>query len=224
MWRSFFYAVGIGLLMLGGQSLVLDHIVTAKKLSVPPSVKKLLADQDAPTNSGLVIGNNQIVTTQSGYLPNYSNTRGGAGIPTGGAVNNATQNGFQAQAVARDGFTLQNNGSRFGPSRFSGPAYGNYGGGRVQGVAPTGQPAQAIPQSVNAGQRNIGGNILPANYSNAYGNRPAGSYNGSDANVAFNPAEQRIIQAKDWMPWCLFAAGTVVLLYTKSWRPRTFDN
>ncbi len=34
-------------------------------------------------------------------------------------------------------------------------------------------------------------------------------------------SKQRVVQIKEWMPWCLFAAGTIIVLYTFSLPKRT---
>lgn len=91
--------------------------------------------------------------------------------------------------------------SRFGPSRFSGPRSGNYGGPRVDlsrsGInANSNQTPNAFPVSLPNG----------ANAAGVTGDfRPPGP-----------TAGPKTILTKDWMPWSLLAAGAIIFLYTSS--------
>ena len=114
MWRSFFYALGYILIISGVQTLVLDHVVTARAIRLPKIVRNAIDDDLA-----------------NGRQPLANVNYGGAGLsPNGGAglSVNAADRGSQV-GFSNNSFGPSN--SRFGPSRFAGPQYGHYGGPRV---------------------------------------------------------------------------------------------
>ena len=204
MWRSFFYAVGIGLLLLGGQSLVVDHGVTARNLKMPGAIKKILNDNGSLRNSLPQIGLNQrpIAGEQVGFARGNSNGY----LPTQGLVQPSQQIGG-----------LSAGQSRFGPSRFSGPQYGHYGGGRTGESYGSGAATRS-----NNGQSVFGnstqGNFRQASYTT--NGKLTENNLAPGTTMGVGPTNQRIIPTKEWMPWCLLAAGSIIVLYTNSWRPR----
>ena len=178
MWRSLFFALGIALMVLGVEALVFERFVIA------------------PT----------------AHLPKFLNGIYEKGMPDSFALNNGGQiSPFSANAQAANGngqnFRLPNyaqssQGSQFGPSRFSGPQTGNYGGGRVDlsrsGLNPR------TNQSTG-----------PAAYPISFGNNQSIANNVPSNSAA--PVSRTII-TKDWMPWSLLAAGAIIFLYTSSHR------
>lgn len=55
-------------------------------------------------------------------------------------------------------------------------------------------------------------------------NRSAGYRNDGYYNQTVNsPTVKRVYRTKEWMPWSLLAAGTVIVLYSISTRPANFD-
>lgn len=82
----------------------------------------------------------------------------------------------------------------------------SYNGSRFQA-----SPYSSDPQGAN--QSNYFGGTGNSKFSFAgFGNKDASK--ASD----LNPKGLRVIQTKDWMPWSLLAAGTLVVLYTNSTR------
>ncbi|MEM9412865.1 MAG: hypothetical protein AAGA30_17265, partial [Planctomycetota bacterium] len=142
MWRSFFLAVGIGLFLMGGQALVIDHVVVPKNTKLQRLITKIMSDEEAAKESSP-----PQVAVKNNVLPNAAPWN---------APNPKPQN---------DNFGYDS-GSRYGPSRFSGPAYGNYGGQRMtsnQGFTGLGsQNQRGVPNttaaqlaSYNAGAANV---------------------------------------------------------------------
>ncbi len=187
MWRSFFYAVGIGLFGLGLQTLVVDHFNVPKDTRLQNVIRKILSDEN-PNANGAGFG---------------ANAQPGLAIQTSGNPvpfqNN--QNGFRP-------FQGRQTGSRFGPSRFEGPAYGDYGGARVSTVG-TRQPffSQGNFGNSPAGNTNTGVNAIQAGY--------PGSTVQQQSLQKPRTAIQRI-NVREWMPWSLLAAGAITFLYTHS--------
>ena len=133
MWRSFFYAVGIGLFALGLEGLVFDHVLIPKDLKIQRFIKKIASDGPSQPNSGLGVAGPQSVAA-NGYNQQYP-----------------------AQANQTSRFAGFDTGSRYGPSRFAGPAYGSgYGGGRVGSDQDSRLRINNLP-STRAGQCSIGG-------------------------------------------------------------------
>lgn len=201
MWRSFFYAAGIGLLILGVESLVLDHVVTARKLRLPTSIKKMLIEDGG-----------QLATATGNRVKQLGNGIGQTvGYPSGNvSLGNGQPLSGRTQSRVDGGVY---NGSRFGPSRFSGPTYGHYGGSRINGANGNSRFTSGGNPN-NKSVNRFGGNYSQANYS-------TGSNVGSQPNRTIAaPPGRRLIKTKEWMPWCFLAAGTIVILYTNSWRPR----
>lgn len=184
MWRSFFYAFSIGLMVLGGEALVFERVTINPDAKLPPFAQRLLAGDSngqsfaQPSQNQYAFGGGQQVTS----TPNAIGGNAGQ-IPRVLPASSNNSNGYFSQ-------------SRFGPSRFSGPANGGYGGGRVGlGQSPqfanaqTGRistPTQLASASIPAGTKSVGGGRGP----------------------------RKQIITKDWMPWSLLTIGAVVFLYT----------
>ena len=175
MWRSFFYAVGIGLFTLGLQALVTDHVMVPKDTRLQKIIKKILDDEKGPA------GNVAARPQQSGpsTAPRSTLWRG----------------------QAQNGFGGVNTGSRFGPSRFAGPAYGTgYGGARINSNFNSPPPSNSgvfrtQPNSQLASFRNNGAPRKPA--------------------ATKAPALQKFL-IREWMPWSLLATGAIIFLYTRT--------
>lgn len=63
-------------------------------------------------------------------------------------------------------------------------------------------------------------------YQNAsYAYRGVGSYRSNNYynQSVGSPTVKRVYRTKEWMPWSLLAAGTVIVLYSVSTRPSSFD-
>ena len=166
MWRSFFYAIGIGLFTLGAEGLVLDSVVVQKNGKIQKLISKILSDDSANTSQP-----GTAVTT----------------TPPSEFASRPASNGWNGQPFSG------NAGSRFGPSRFSGPAYGNYGGARLN------SPGNSIPQSNNTA------------------NAQLTAYRGSVASEPnFDTKRFSNFSIREWMPWSLLALGAIIFLYTHS--------
>ena len=50
MWRSFFYALGVGLMVLGGEALIFERVALNPKTKLPPFAQRLLALDAAGPN------------------------------------------------------------------------------------------------------------------------------------------------------------------------------
>lgn len=191
MWRSFFYALGLGLMVLGVEALIFERVTLNPEVKLPPFAQSMLTP-DAPGPSIARPSQDQYAfggTSQVGGIPNAVGNNAGQ-VPR---VLPASSNvgGYSSQ-------------SRFGPSRFAGPANGGYGGGRVGfGQNPLG--------NARAGRNTTPAQL--ASNSTPVGTRYAGRRKG--------PAKQII--TKDWMPWSLIAVGAVVFLYTHTSRRRYSD-
>jgi len=166
MWRSFFYALGVGLMVLGGEALIFERVTIAPDAKLPPFAKRLLAPDRAgpnfsrPDYDQYAFGGAQQVSSNAGQFP--------GALP----VSSNARNGYSSQ-------------SRFGPSRFAGPANGGYGGGRI-----------GFGQNSTLGSPQVGRTSTPAqlaSVSSPVGNRYAGSGGGL----------RKQIITKDWMPWSL---------------------
>lgn len=150
MWRSFFFAVGAMLIILGLECLVADRFEISNRTRIPKLVAQMF--EEGKTQEGI-------------------------------------------------GSRLGSTGdSRYGKSLFQSPFSNNQ--------SLTSQDYYGGVSSSNLRQ--------PANrpFSLAgFGGK--GSENSS--NLRLNPGKPtRVIYTKDWMPWSLLAAGTLVVLYTKS--------
>ena len=177
MWRSFFLAVGIGLMLLGVEALVFERVVVSDTAKLPKFLNGLFEKASLDN------------LADARYLP-------GQGNPA--FQNPAYQTSNATPQFQRVPYSSE---SRFGPSRFSGPQSGNYGGGRVDlsrsGLNPTNvQTANAFPVS------------FPNGVNPAGARRDIGS-----PGLIRGP---RTILTKDWMPWSLLAAGAIIFLYTSS--------
>lgn len=178
MWRSFFLAVGIGLMAMGVEALVFERVVLNESAKLPSFLNGVF-EKDLLDSF-----------TQADYSP--------------GQGTSAFQNpSFQTANAANFQRVPYSTESRFGPSRFSGPTSGNYGGGRVD-LSRSGLNSNNGPGPI--------GNALPVSFSN--GANPISVRGGIE-----NPTRTRrtkTILTRDWMPWSLLAAGAIIFLYTSS--------
>jgi len=112
MWRAFFLAVGSTLILLGVQTLVVDHIVVANGTRVPGFVAKFL-DRGAVNSGGRLvapaINANPSLPQQVARVPQVS------------------LQGIGNQGIGNRGIAGTSNAtaSRFGPSRFSNTPFSN---------------------------------------------------------------------------------------------------
>ncbi len=176
MWRSFFLAVGIGLMLLGVEALVFERVVVNESAKLPNFLNGLFEKDHMDSFANV----------------NYSR---GQGNP---AFQNPTFQTSDASNFQRVPYSSE---SRFGPSRFSGPRSGNYGGRRVD-LSRSGVNS-------NSGQTT---NAFPVSFPN--GANPA--VVGRDIGSPGQMRGPRTILTKDWMPWSLLAAGAIIFLYTSS--------
>lgn len=176
MWRSFFLAVGIGLMLLGVEALVFERVVVNESAKLPKFLNGLF-EKDL---------SNSFAYTD--YLPGQANQT----FPNP-AMQNANDSNFQRVPYSSE--------SRFGPSRFSGPRSGNYGGGRID-----------LSRSGMNSNRSQTAEAFPVAFSNG-GNRVG---TGRDLGIPGEISGPRTIITKDWMPWSLLAAGAIIFLYTSS--------
>jgi len=194
MWRAFFYAIGMTLILLGAQCLVVDHIVVVNGTRVPGFVARFLEkDPLAPSNQFVGSGNGLL----DGVWPQNQPTR----FPANSGIVSQT-------------------GSQFGPSRFdsqfstTGSNNSQFGGQTGFGGGPPNQWSQnGNPPFQLAGYGGIAGN--PNSRQNGVANPAAAATIGSGGS--------RLIKPKDWMPWFLLAIGSLVVLYTNS-TSRRFQN
>jgi len=207
MWRAFFYAVGVSLILLGVQFLVVDHFVVANGTRVPGFVAKFLnkGGQKLPG----VANHQPVINGQS--VPQFVNAQSASFRQPGRLASNFNGGG---QA---------NTGSRFGPSRFADSQFSN------SNLPPNTNYYGGVPSS-NFGNNVSGYSVARPGNSNV-GNPSAFSLAGyGQVNGAPGPVTQsgggkrtipgsggsRLFDPKDWMPWCLLAVGTLVVLYTNS--------
>ena len=171
MWRSFFLAVGIGLMLLGAEALVFERVVINESAKLPKFLNGLFEKDhlDSFENSNYLLGQ---------------------GNP---ALRNSAETHLQRVPYS--------SASRFGPSRFSGPRSGNYGGGRID-LSRSGLNSNGS-QTPNA---------FPVSFPNAVNSAGSGRAVGSRQRIG----GPRTILTKDWMPWSLLAAGAIIFLYTSS--------
>ena len=184
MWRSFFYALGVGLMVLGGEALIFERVALNPKTKLPPFAQRLLAPDAAGPNLAQP-GSDQYA---------FGGTQQVSGIPNAVGPNTGQfPRVLPASSSGGSGYSSQ---SRFGPSRFAGPANGGYGGGRI-GFGQNSQFANA----------QAGRNSTPAQLASSSPPVRTGF-------AARQRGPLRQIITKDWMPWSLIAVGAVVFLYT----------
>ena len=176
MWRSFFFAVGLMLIILGLECLVAESFVVSSQARLPGFVKKIL-DEKGKTPPSAQNGANSVAQNVL--------------IPQTGSFNT---------------------GSRFGLSRFD----SQYGSGGFYGGRPNqigGQTSQN--QFQTNPQFSLAGYGSPAANS---GQLVPQSFGGgaSVTGVSARKKPSKMLHTKDWMPWSLLAAGTLVVLYTNS--------
>jgi len=210
MWRSFFYAVGIGLFALGLQTLVVEHVTVPKDTKLQKLIRKIL-EEDKPAVARVQPVQPQVnAPSMNRVAPNWARQAQ--------APNPAANQSNQSYRV--------NTGSRFGPSRFSGPAYGTgYGGRRVNSASAGRSPQNSGPQ-FNAPQ--FGGSPQTPNRTNA---QLAGfSNSGNPGNTRpTGPAMKRPVKLqkvliREWMPWSLLASGAIIFLYTHTHQRRSYSD
>jgi len=196
MWRSFFYAVGIGLFALGFQTLIVEHVTVPENTKFQKLLKKVF-ENDKPVAGNVQQGPPQLSAPGANQ-----------------AAPNWAQQANQASATGQSYGV--NTGSRFGPSRFSGPAYGTgYGGPRVNSGFGGGVQGFNAPQYGNSPQ-----------YQNQ--NRTNAQFAGYSSPGSVEPAikpqlKLQKIVVREWMPWSLLASGAIIFLYTHSHHRRRFD-
>jgi len=194
MWRSLFYSAGIGLFALGLQTLVVEHVTVPKNTKFQKLVRKVFSDDNKP----------QFAVNQTGQ-PQLT---GLPGNQFGQNFTGQAQAPFQ-RSVANQSFGT-NTGSRFGPSRFAGPAYGTgYGGQRVNSASTGGASQFNAPQ--------FGGSQQFQNRTNA---QLTGFSTGPAGPVTNNLPQMQKFVIKEWMPWSLLASGALIFLYTHSHQRR----
>jgi hypothetical protein len=184
MWRSFFFAVGVGLMVLGAEALVFERFDIVAETPMPEFLEKIV--QTTPSNPLAAGANSQF------FDPN------GSSPPSANGSGNRFNSAFANQVGGGQAY-----GSQFGPSRFSGPQSGNYGGGRVD-LSRSGLTSD--------GRRNFGTAAYPISFST-----PGTNVQSTAANT-ISPRGKRSIIVKDWMPWSLLASGAIIFLYTSSHR------
>ena len=187
MWRSFFYAVGIGLFALGLEGLVFDHVLIPKDMKIQKLIKRIVSDRPAGPN--LNAGVDQ-------QYPNFDQRANS--VPT------------QASQTSR--FAGFDSGSRYGPSRFAGPAYGaGYGGGRV-----------------GSGSIPVSGSNVDNFQGLGQGNAQFAGYQGNRGNETLAGPQRtgglQIFMIREWMPWSLLASGAIIFLYTRTVDRRRSDD
>jgi len=176
-------------MLLGGEALIFERVTLNPDAKIPPFAQRLLAPgaagpSFAPRDDQYAFGGVQQV----------------AGIPNAVGSNTGQFPGIlPTSSSSGSGYSSQ---SRFGPSRFAGPANGGYGGGRI-GYGQNSQFGNPQAGRISAPSQLASSSTLV---------RP------EFAGRARGPIRQII--TKDWMPWSLIAVGAVVFLYTHSSRRR----
>ena len=171
MWRSFFFAIGVMLIILGFECLIADRFEISNSARIPNALARIFNSDNSPSS-------------ESNSLANSINPQNSLGNSNFG-------------------------GSQFGPSRFSSQFDNNqsltkpnyYGGASsaslrqpakrpfsLAGFGGSQNPNQTLPQTL----------LVPGKNS-------------------------RVVYTKDWMPWSLLAAGTLVVLYTNATTGRSFS-
>ncbi len=177
MWRAFFLAIGIMLIILGVECTVVGRFQISQDANLPLAVEKMLAGEGwgGDLSSG-----------------NLANSEGNIGMmPSRYAANVAPPQPIQGYGG------MPTVSSQYGPSRFSSGQFGN------DQFSSFGSNSNKPSQTANS-QFSLAG----------FGSRPA-----SDSNTSLTlnrGGTSRLVQTKDWMPWSLIAAGTIIVLYTKS--------
>ncbi len=180
-------------MVLGGEALIFERVTLNPEAKLPSFAQRMIESDGAGPNSTLQIEDQYAFgsTRQGGGMPNAVNTNAGRFPQVIPASSNAG-NGYAGQ-------------SRFGPSRFAGPANGGYGGGRIG----FGQNSPSNNQAAVRGNSPT----QAVSTSNNFAARTAGGLKGL----------RKHIVTKDWMPWSLIAAGAVIFLYTHTSRRRYSD-
>ena len=182
----FFYALGAFLMTLGVEALVFEQAELNPDAKFPKLLQRLSK------------GN-----TSAGYNypgDNYAFDQGGqqSAQPFSGSLPQFQANGQNTGLASQP--SVFGGQSRYGPSRFAGPATGGYGGARISANSPIRQSGnQAFPGRL-AGYA-VGG---PASPTGTTGPQFRG--------------ETRTFVTKDWMPWSLIAVGGVIFFYTHNSR------
>ena len=179
----FFYALGAFLMTLGTEALVFEQADLNPDAKLPKILQRL-------RNSNAPAGYNY-------PAENYAFSQGGqnSAQPFSGSLPQLQTNG-QNPGIANSASSAFGGQSRYGPSRFAGPAAGGYGGPRISANSPINQTSsQAFPGQL-------------AGYG---GSRTADPRSSPRPQIS---GETRTIVTKDWMPWSLIAVGGVIFFYT----------
>jgi hypothetical protein len=166
MWRAFFFAVGIMLIILGLECLVTEQFVVSDGTRFRAIVSGALdGEQKAPRPQPAI---------------------------------------SSAQPQIATGFESRQGRSQFGPSRFDRSPFDaqNQSGSSYYGGVPRSNSRNANSQFSLAG---FGTPTQPAI---APLPRPRA--------VPASSGSTRVMRPKEWMPWSLLAAGTLIVLYTNS--------
>lgn len=127
-----------------------------------------------------------------------------------GASKTIESEGKSLQSIG--GSNSASNGSPFGTSRFS-DSFSNpsQNSANYYGGVPANNPAGSNSGFSLAGFGQQQNGIAPL----------TGTQRNGSEKISSMPT--RIIQPKDWMPWSLLAAGTIVVLYTNTTSGRAFS-
>jgi len=196
MWRAFFFAVGTMLIILGFECLVAEHFVVTQG-RVSKVLAKVLNDKPANPSPNMApnLVANPMMQGQPGAMQTYSGPNAGLGF-----------GGMPPTGM-----------SKYGPSRFDDSFANQPGSGSnfYGGVSPSSRGGN--PQFSLAGFGTpTGAGAPPANLQNFQSNGPLGPLNA--------PPATRVLTPKDWMPWSLLAAGSLVVLYTNSTARRSYSS
>ena len=188
MWRSFFYALGLGLILLGGEALIFERVELNPRAKLPQFLEYFFSRSGGvffnPYPFGGVGPDNAVA--QSGF--------GKAGFNSNQPTPSQQLQPFRSTLPAAQASFSEP--SRFGPSRFAGSAQGGYGGPRTR-----------FGGNVNGGAGRFPG--VPVRQVNS-GSSPR---SGPRGDGFFSPVVRELL-IKDWMPWSLMAVGGVIFLYT----------
>ncbi|MDA7924278.1 hypothetical protein N9061_01425 [bacterium] len=166
MWRAFFFAVGIMLIITGLECLVTQQFVI-HGARVPNFVAAMLFD--GPKDTNVTPSNDALRMAQGGYQAPRSTAR---------------NSGFGSSSFD-DPYQTESNYRRQNGNQRSDFSLAGFGQRRTEN-AP-----MAAPKVKQQNQTTLIG-----------------------------PDKTGVFRPQDWLPWCLLAAGTLVVLYTNSLDPR----
>lgn len=203
MWRSFFFAAGIYLIMLGFQTLAIDEFNVVNFRRIPKIVaNKALGYMDSSQPSIQAPPNLQGFPQMAGQTPNLAGQAPNLRPPQQGNRPAANRSAFGPSA--------------YGPSRYQGTQSGAFNritSNRTPVRNPTmpqvRPPYQQAPSA--GGQFGLAGyqspGQIPAQRATQMG-PPIGINSGNSPRFQTS----RTIKTQDWMPWSLLAAGTMIVL------------